>query len=128
MENNGEIPAADPGLVGCPLDPVLKLLALKWLVHIVWYLGRSKSMRFAELQRQLPGMVSAKVLSARLRELDALGVVQREDKGVSPPHVEYRLTEYGHVINDFLAMVELESRRVLLADPSRIALVLPPKA
>ncbi len=28
---------------GCPLDPVLNFLALKWLVHIVWFLGRKES-------------------------------------------------------------------------------------
>src|ERR1700684_2418939 len=69
-----EIAAAGSGPPGCPLDPVLSLLALKWLVHIVWLLGRNESLRFAELQRQLPGDVSAKVLSGRLKQLEALGI------------------------------------------------------
>ena len=103
---------------GCPLDPVLNFLALKWLVHIVWLLGRTQTMRFAELQRQLPG-VSAKVLSARLKQLEMLALVKREDKGTTPPHVIYRLTPYGRSINEFLAGIELEARQLQLPTVSR---------
>jgi DNA-binding HxlR family transcriptional regulator len=100
---------------GCPLDPVLNLLALKWLVHIVWFLGRSGDLRFAELQRRLPGNVSAKVLSARLKQLEVLGTVEREDKGTKPPHVVYRLTRYGQSINDLLTGLELRARGLSLS-------------
>jgi DNA-binding HxlR family transcriptional regulator len=104
---------------GCPLDPVLNFLALKWLVHIVWLLGRTQTMRFAELQRHLPG-VSAKVLSARLKQLEMLALVEREDKGITPPHVIYRLTPYGRSINEFLAGIELGARQLQLPTVSRI--------
>jgi DNA-binding HxlR family transcriptional regulator len=103
---------------GCPLDPVLNFLALKWLVHIVWLLGRVQTIRFAELQRQLPG-VSAKVLSARLKQLEMLTLVEREDKGTSPPHVIYRLTPYGRSINEFLAGIELDARQLQLPKIAR---------
>jgi DNA-binding HxlR family transcriptional regulator len=103
---------------GCPLDPVLNFLALKWLVHIVWLLGRAQTLRFAELQRQLPG-VSAKVLSARLKQLEMLTLVAREDKGTSPPHVIYQLTPYGRSINEFLAGIESEARQLQLPTVSR---------
>src|SRR3546814_3364398 len=39
--------------------------------------------------------VSAKVLTARLRALEAKGVVIREVKPTSPPSVEYSLTDLG---------------------------------
>ena len=103
---------------GCPLDPVLNFLALKWLVHIVWLLGLAQTMRFAELQRQLPG-VSAKVLSARLKQLEMLALLEREDKGTNPPHVIYRLTPYGHSVNEFLAGIELKARQLQLPTVSR---------
>ena len=105
---------AGNGGQGCPLDPVLGLLAQKWLVHIVWLLGRGESLRFAELQRQLPGDVSAKVLSARLKELETLNMVARDDKGTSPPHVEYRLTAYGRSIDGLLENLELKARGLAL--------------
>jgi DNA-binding HxlR family transcriptional regulator len=99
---------------GCPLDPVLNLLAQKWLVHIIWFLGHSGNLRFNELQRQLPGDVSAKVLSSRLKQLEALELIVREDRGTSPPHVEYRLTPYGRSINDLLANLESKARGLAL--------------
>lgn len=116
-DGNAEGSASDgalEGATGCPLDPVLGLLAQKWLVHIVWLLGRGESLRFAELQRQLPGGVSAKVLSARLKELETLNMVARDDKGTSPPHVEYRLTAYGRSIDDLLDNLELKARGLAL--------------
>jgi DNA-binding HxlR family transcriptional regulator len=111
------------GSTGCPLDPALTLLAQKWLVHIVWLLGRNKSLRFAELQRQLPGDVSAKVLSGRLKQLDALEMIVRDDKGTSPPHVEYQLTTYGRSIDDLLVGIELKARRLSLPAATALASV-----
>jgi DNA-binding HxlR family transcriptional regulator len=110
-DNGNEISG---GAHGCPLDPVLSLLAQKWLVHIVWLLGRNEDLRFGELQRQLPGDVSAKVLSARLKQLETLNLIVRDDKGTSPPHVEYRLTPYGRSINDLLEGLEMKARGLSL--------------
>jgi DNA-binding HxlR family transcriptional regulator len=109
-----EITAVGSNPPGCPLDPVLSLLALKWLVHIVWLLGRNEILRFAELQRQLPGDVSAKVLSARLKQLESHGIVEREDKGTSRPHVVYGLTTYGRAVNDLLTGIESRARQLAL--------------
>jgi DNA-binding HxlR family transcriptional regulator len=96
-----KIAAAGTALRGCPLDTALNVFARKWLVHIVWLLGRNRTMRFAELRRELKG-VSAKVLSARLRQLQKLAIVEREDKGLSPPHVSYRLTRGGEALDRLL--------------------------
>lgn len=108
---------------GCPLDPVLSLLALKWLVHIVWLLGRNRTLRFEELQRQLPGDVSAKVLSGRLKQLEALGAVEREDKGTSPPHVVYRLTANGQAVNELLTTIESRARQLSVPGGSLVSLI-----
>ncbi len=121
MADNGNA-GAHAGLAGCPLDPVLSLLAQKWLVHIVWLLGHNESLRFAELQRQLPGDISAKVLSARLKQLETLNMITRDDKGTSPPHVEYRLTSYGRSIDGLLENLELSARGVSLPVVSLVAL------
>lgn len=109
---------AEQGPAVCPLDPLLRFLALKWLIHIVWLLGRKQTLRFSELQRELPGDVSAKVLSERLKELEKLVIVERQDRGVSPPHVVYRLTPRGHELDDFLIAIELKSRQLALPDIS----------
>ena len=51
-------------------------------------------MRPSELRRLIPGM-SEKMLTQRLRELEADGLVARRDLGTVPPHVEYDLTGEG---------------------------------
>jgi len=104
---------------------VLGFLALKWLVHIVWLLGRERSLRFAELQRRLPGRVSAKVLSGRLRQLEKLDIVEREDKGTKAPHVTYRLTSYGRAVDDFLAGLERQARNLPLPMHSSLSIKTP---
>ena len=118
---NGTNANDNSGAAGCPLDPALTLLAQKWLVHIVWLLGRTESLRFTELQRQLPGDVSAKVLSARLKQLEVLNMIARDDKGKSPPHVEYRLTSHGRSIDGFLVGIELKARGLSLPVASDVA-------
>lgn len=63
--------------------------------HILWQLARSKTMRFGALRRALPGPVSARTLSRRLKDLESQGLVSRHDAGKLPLHVEYRLTIDG---------------------------------
>jgi DNA-binding HxlR family transcriptional regulator len=108
---------------GCPLDPLLNLLARKWLVHIVWFLGRNGTLRFAELRHQLPGQVSARVLSARLKELEKLAIVEREDLKTSAPHVVYRLSSDGRALDGLLRSIEQQVHRpglagLLFGDPA----------
>ena len=50
--------------------------------------------RYGELRRLVPG-ISEKMLSQRLRELQADGLVARRNLGTVAPHVEYELTEEG---------------------------------
>jgi len=50
--------------------------------------------RYGELRRLVPG-ISEKMLSQRLRELEADGLIVRRDRERVPPHVEYELTEEG---------------------------------
>jgi DNA-binding HxlR family transcriptional regulator len=53
--------------------------------------------RFGEIQRSL-GDVNAPVLTVRLRELEAAGLLTRKMYPEIPPHVEYRLTARGHAL------------------------------
>jgi DNA-binding HxlR family transcriptional regulator len=91
---------------GCRVDDFLKVLAREWTTHIVWTLASKKSMRFGALRRALPGAVSARVLSIRLKELESYGLVSRHDAGKLPLHVEYRLTSDGRVLHTALRRSE----------------------
>jgi DNA-binding HxlR family transcriptional regulator len=82
-------------VAGCQVDDLLKVLAREWMADIVWTLARKKVMRFGALRRALPGAISARVLSNRLKELEACALVTRHDAAKMPLHVEYRLTPEG---------------------------------
>jgi len=77
----------------CPLSECMALLGGVWTPNVIWYLSGG-SRRFMELRADLPG-ISAKVLTARLRELEGKGVVARRVMPTSPPSVEYALTDLG---------------------------------
>ena len=86
------LPAPNPA-EPCPLANCMELLGGAWTPNIIWNLSGGPR-RFNELRVDIP-KVSAKVLTARLRALEAKGVVLREVKPTSPPSVEYSLTDLG---------------------------------
>ena len=77
----------------CPLTESLKLLRGAWAPNVIWYLSAAPR-RFGELRHDIP-RISARVLSARLRELEARGMVSRHLLDTSPPSAEYALTALG---------------------------------
>jgi len=77
----------------CPLTECMALLRGAWAPNVIWYLS-AQPRRFGELRVDMP-RISARVLSARLRELEDKAVVSRRVLPTSPPSVEYELTELG---------------------------------
>lgn len=90
----------------CLADPLLKFFAQEWMSHVVFTLARHGSLRFGALRRHLPPGVSARVLSARLKALEAAGYVERRDLSERVLHVEYSLTASGRTIDAALARSE----------------------
>lgn len=87
----------------CPLSECMALLGGAWTPNVIWYLSEGPR-RFNELRGDLRG-VSAKVLTTRLRKLEAAGVVSREIKPTSPPSVEYALTDLGRELVPAIAAI-----------------------
>jgi DNA-binding HxlR family transcriptional regulator len=77
----------------CPVELAVDIIGGKWRSVILAHLKEGVH-RYGELRRRMPG-VSEKMLTQRLRELEADGLVLRYDYDTTPPHVEYRLTEEG---------------------------------
>lgn len=77
----------------CQVADALGFLRGAWALNVIWQL-RDQARRFGELRHDLPG-VSARVLSARLRELEARKLIMRRALGSSPPSAEYELTDLG---------------------------------
>jgi DNA-binding HxlR family transcriptional regulator len=66
-------------------------------VLIIFRLFTAPTMRFSELQRQIPG-ISQKMLIQQLRDLADNGIVSRTVFPVVPPKVEYALTDDGRAL------------------------------
>ncbi|MDU6040511.1 MAG: winged helix-turn-helix transcriptional regulator [Clostridium butyricum] len=77
-----------------PIELVVALLCDKWKFIILCKLRRGKK-RFGELQKEI-GEISAKVLTAHLKELESNRFVKREVYSDEVPiKVEYSLTKLG---------------------------------
>lgn len=77
----------------CMLTQCMAVIAGAWAPNVIWSL-RAGPRRFNELRADIPP-ISAKVLSARLTELEERGVITRHVRPTSPPSVEYELTPLG---------------------------------
>jgi DNA-binding HxlR family transcriptional regulator len=94
---------------GCPGAACFVLLGKKWTAFIVWALLDGPK-RFTELGEAAPGLRD-RVLSQRLKELEAAGIVTRSQYAEIPPRVEYELTPRGLELRPVIAAMERWSRR-----------------
>lgn len=76
-----------------PLDDLLDQLGKRWTLLVVACLGTGVR-RFTQIQGELAG-VSSRTLSERLKALEELELVTREEFPGVPLHVEYALTPRG---------------------------------
>lgn len=92
------------------LEKLLNQISGRWTMYILLILDRNGSLRFGELGRKVEG-ISTKVLTERLRKLEAIGVVYRDYKATIPPEVTYGLTERGRELSRTLdPLCQLASR------------------
>jgi DNA-binding HxlR family transcriptional regulator len=110
-------------LSACPMDATLKLLMGPWTTYILWILRIGGALRFGALKQQVAG-VSAKVLTKRLRALEAAGIVYRDYEPTVPPAVTYGLTSRGRdldavldALNDIAVRWQAEDQRRASAQP-----------
>lgn len=98
-------------LAGHARDPesaCCELLGRKWAPQIVSVL-LSGPHRFSTLHAAIPGL-SEKVLSSRLDDFEAAGIVTREQFLEIPARVEYRLTESGRALRPVIREMTRWSR------------------
>ncbi len=77
----------------CPVAMAAEILGTRWTLVLLRELVAG-STRFNELRRGLPRMSPA-LLSKRLKDLEAAGIVTRRRVGADPELFEYQLTEAG---------------------------------
>ena len=83
----------------------MELIGKRWAGAIIWALSERPHF-FAELSQIVPGL-SDRLLSRRLRELEAEGMVKRSIHAGTPPRVSYALTKKGKALRP--AMRELRA-------------------
>lgn len=79
----------------CPIRDVMALASDKWSILIILYLGYYPVLRFNAIKKKVYG-ISNKVLSERLKMLEADGYLTRTMYPEVPIRVEYALTDFGH--------------------------------
>jgi DNA-binding HxlR family transcriptional regulator len=89
----------------------------KWSPDVLVALHAVPSIGFEELRRNLPG-ISPRVLSLKLKELEANGMVHRDVIDSWPPRVRYALTERGWTVAWLAQPVLLYLRHVETLGPS----------
>lgn len=99
MDLETDMPALQAGVdctPDCPVGLAHDVLAGKWTTLIFREL-LAGTRRYGELQHALLG-ISPKILAARLRMLEARGLLTRKLTPSVPPKTEYTLTETGRAV------------------------------
>ncbi|MFC3996667.1 winged helix-turn-helix transcriptional regulator [Nocardiopsis sediminis] len=71
-------------------------LGRRWMFAVVRAL-MAGSHRYTDIRAGVPG-VTDRILTERLRDLEAEGIVRRDVRSTSPVRVEYRLTDKGRAM------------------------------
>jgi len=91
-----ESTAVDP-VQACPIAPVVDLVFSRWTTPILWTLNEYGRQRFVELERRI-GVITPKVLTQRLRQLERDGLIHRTYHPEVPPRVEYEISPLGRTL------------------------------
>ncbi len=89
----------------CPkYESAAELLGKKWTGLIIRVLlGGPK--RFKDIKEQIPDM-SDKMLTDRMKELEALGILTRTVYPEMPVRIEYELTEKGRQLEEVIVSIQ----------------------
>ncbi|QYJ17110.1 HTH-type transcriptional regulator YodB [Rubrobacter xylanophilus DSM 9941] len=83
----------------CPrYQRAVEIIGRRWSGAILRAMLRGAT-RFGEIRDVVPNL-SSRMLSERLRELEAEGIVERVVIPERPVRIEYRLTEKGRALNE----------------------------
>ena len=93
----------------CPVSMAAEIVCSRWTLLVLRELVLG-STRFNELRRGVPNMSPA-LLSKRLKELEAAGIVSRVAMEREPDVFEYRLTEAGRELRPIIEAIGVWGHR-----------------
>ena len=85
----------------CPIVRALDVIGEKWSLLILRDLFRKGPQRFQALEASVAG-IAPNTLSARLKSLEASGVITSRLYERHPPRLEYLLTDKGRALGPVL--------------------------
>lgn len=104
----------------CPMDNLLRTLMGPWTTYILWILRTEGPQRFGALKRKVEG-ISAKVLTERLRALEAAALIERHYEPTIPPQVTYSLANRGQELSPALDALDKIALDWATADAAKAA-------
>lgn len=99
---------------------ILEIPTKKWVIPILMELELTKGLHFNGLQRNISG-ISSRILSDRLKELEAEGFIERIPLDTRPPRVRYELCDRGHGLVEMALLMVLhllDNQNLDKSDPS----------
>jgi DNA-binding HxlR family transcriptional regulator len=97
-------------LESCPVARTLDLIGERWTVLILRDLFLEGPRRFQDFQESLTG-VAPNTLSARLKDMEASGLIERKLYSEHPPRLEYHLTDRGKSLGPVLKALRAWGQR-----------------
>ncbi len=101
----------------CPVRYSLDIVGGKWKLPILCLLAAGEPIRYSTIKRKL-GDVTNMMLTQSLKELEAAGMLHREQYNEVPPRVEYALTEKGKSIVPILIQLGEWGAENMKSDPA----------
>lgn len=89
----------------CPkYESAIQIIGKKWTGLIIRVLLGGPR-RFKDIKQQIPE-VSDRMLTERMKELEACGIVKREVYPETPVRIEYHLTEKGASLESVITAIQ----------------------
>jgi DNA-binding HxlR family transcriptional regulator len=105
-------PESGDGLCCARYHRAVELIGKRWTGAIVLVLLEHGPMRFSAVGNSVPDL-SDRLLSERMKELEAEGIVVRRVHGGTPVKVEYELTEKGRALEPAVRALKTWARHYL---------------
>ncbi len=100
QDQRGRKSVDDTCTTPCAIERGMRIIGGKWTGSILWHL-KDGPVRFNDLSRMIGG-ASKKMITERLRQLEAQGLVRRDVVETKPLSVIYEVTDFGRTALGFL--------------------------
>jgi|SRR5215211_721178 len=104
----------ESNMIRCPINNTFRLVGKKFTILIIRnmiHLRHSRFNQFLEIEG-----INAKILSARLKEMERDGLIERKVYAETPIRVEYSITEKGRALEPILDQMSAYSMRYCAKD------------